>query len=186
MIKTRALIFFLIKEYLFIFNSKLTVHNYLDRSCYRCIYPKAPAPETVSNCSDSGIMGPVVGCIGSMQALEAIKILSHTQDPASRVACSSMMVLTFRRASSNCVHVKFTRVICAKNVTVPWTWAHRYSDNYRERYRCNGRYLEPYHDDNREGHRHRQTQGIFQDAGQMPWKQMGNKIILDKWYIVFG
>src|SRR6185312_3541905 len=49
--------------------------------CYRCIYPKAPPPETVSNCSDAGIMGPVVGTIGSLQALEAIKVLSGVGRP---------------------------------------------------------------------------------------------------------
>jgi adenylyltransferase/sulfurtransferase len=42
------------------------------------LYPKAPPPETVSNCSDAGILGPIVGSIGSMQALEAIKVLSQT------------------------------------------------------------------------------------------------------------
>jgi adenylyltransferase and sulfurtransferase len=45
--------------------------------CYRCMYPKAPPPETVANCSDAGIMGPVVGMIGSLQALETIKILAN-------------------------------------------------------------------------------------------------------------
>jgi molybdopterin/thiamine biosynthesis adenylyltransferase len=45
--------------------------------CYRCMYPKAPPPETVANCSEVGIMGPLVGMIGSLQALEAIKILAN-------------------------------------------------------------------------------------------------------------
>ena len=142
MIKTRALIFFLIKEYLLIFNSKLTVHNYLDGPCYRCIYPKAPAPEAVSNSSDAGIMGPVVGCIGSMQALDAIKILTHTSSSLSgrMFIYDGLDFQTRPRQVHACE-------MCKKNVTVLWTWAHRYSDNYRERYRCNGRYLEPYRDD---------------------------------------
>lgn len=55
----------------------MTVYNYLNGPCYRCIYSKAPPAETVSNCSDAGILGPVVGTIGSMQALEAIKILAN-------------------------------------------------------------------------------------------------------------
>lgn len=61
----------------FVYYSKLTVYNYGDGPCYRCLYPKAPAPETVSNCSDAGIMGPIVGMIGSLQALEAIKVLAN-------------------------------------------------------------------------------------------------------------
>lgn len=56
---------------------QLTVYNHLNGPCYRCLYPKAPPPELVSNCSDAGIMGPVVGMIGSLQALEAIKILTN-------------------------------------------------------------------------------------------------------------
>jgi len=55
----------------------MTVYNCSNGPCYRCLYPKAPPAETVSNCSDAGIMGPIVGMIGSMQALEAIKVLCN-------------------------------------------------------------------------------------------------------------
>lgn len=58
-------------------NFKLTVYNYLNGPCYRCLYAKAPPAETVSNCSDVGILGPIVGMIGSLQALEVIKILAE-------------------------------------------------------------------------------------------------------------
>ena len=56
--------------------TQLTVYNHLNGPCYRCLYPQAPSPDTVSNCSDAGILGPVVGMIGSLQALEVIKILA--------------------------------------------------------------------------------------------------------------
>lgn len=59
------------------FEGQLTVYNYKNGPCYRCLYSKAPSPETVSNCSDAGILGPVVGMIGSLQALEAIKVLTE-------------------------------------------------------------------------------------------------------------
>ena len=55
---------------------QLTVYNYNGGPTYRCLYPQPPAPETVTNCSDGGVIGPVVGVIGSLQALEAVKILS--------------------------------------------------------------------------------------------------------------
>ncbi|KAI6172182.1 Adenylyltransferase and sulfurtransferase MOCS3 [Aphelenchoides besseyi] len=42
--------------------------------CYRCLFPKPPPPESVTNCSEGGVLGPVTGVIGSMQALEVIKI----------------------------------------------------------------------------------------------------------------
>jgi len=42
--------------------------------CYQCLYPDL-SDEQLS-CSESGVMAPLVGVIGSMQALEAIKVLS--------------------------------------------------------------------------------------------------------------
>ncbi|KAF1356074.1 hypothetical protein EJ07DRAFT_130529 [Lizonia empirigonia] len=45
--------------------------------CYRCIFPKPPPPESVVSCGDGGILGPVVGIMGVLQALEAIKILTQ-------------------------------------------------------------------------------------------------------------
>ncbi|HFZ8996815.1 TPA: ThiF family adenylyltransferase [Citrobacter freundii] len=42
--------------------------------CYRCLWPDAEEPER--NCRTAGIIGPVVGVMGTLQALEAIKLLS--------------------------------------------------------------------------------------------------------------
>nr|WP_318385157.1 HesA/MoeB/ThiF family protein [uncultured Enterobacter sp.] len=46
--------------------------------CYRCLWPDDGEPER--NCRTAGVIGPVVGVMGSLQALEAIKLLSgiHT------------------------------------------------------------------------------------------------------------
>lgn len=49
--------------------------------CYRCVFPKPPPAESVVTCGDGGILGPVVGVMGVLQALEAIKLL--TQKPSS-------------------------------------------------------------------------------------------------------
>ena len=43
--------------------------------CYRCLYPVDSAQAALS-CSESGVLAPVVGVIGSLQALEAVKVLS--------------------------------------------------------------------------------------------------------------
>ncbi|XP_073247860.1 adenylyltransferase and sulfurtransferase MOCS3-like [Porites lutea] len=56
------------------FEGQLTVYNYMGGPCYRCLFPSPPPPESVGNCSDSGVLGPVPGVIGTLQALEAIKI----------------------------------------------------------------------------------------------------------------
>lgn len=43
--------------------------------CYRCLYPQMPEPGTVPTCSESAVLGPLVGIIGCIQATEAIKAL---------------------------------------------------------------------------------------------------------------
>ncbi|KAH3671275.1 hypothetical protein OGAPHI_000498 [Ogataea philodendri] len=50
--------------------------------CYRCFYPTPPPPSSVTACSDGGVLGPVIGLVGVMMSLEAIKIISgyyHTE-----------------------------------------------------------------------------------------------------------
>ena len=49
-----------------------------DSPCYACLY--AEAGEENTNCSDNGILAPVVGILGSMQALEAIKVICSIGD----------------------------------------------------------------------------------------------------------
>lgn len=44
-----------------------------DAACYACLYGDGGGPDTL--CSESGILGPVVGVIGAMQALQAIKLI---------------------------------------------------------------------------------------------------------------
>jgi adenylyltransferase/sulfurtransferase len=44
--------------------------------CYRCLFPKPPAPELTGSCEEIGILGVVTGVIGNLQALEAIKIVT--------------------------------------------------------------------------------------------------------------
>ncbi|XP_017567358.1 adenylyltransferase and sulfurtransferase MOCS3 isoform X1 [Pygocentrus nattereri] len=55
---------------------QLTVYNYKGGPCYRCLYPTPPPPETVTNCSDGGVLGVVPGIMGCLQALEVLKIAS--------------------------------------------------------------------------------------------------------------
>ena len=43
--------------------------------CYRCVFPKPPPAESVLTCGDGGILGPVVGVMGVLMAMEALKIL---------------------------------------------------------------------------------------------------------------
>ncbi|RJT18801.1 thiazole biosynthesis adenylyltransferase ThiF [Buttiauxella izardii] len=45
-----------------------------ENGCYRCVWPDEHEPER--NCRTAGVIGPVVGVMGTLQALEAIKLLS--------------------------------------------------------------------------------------------------------------
>jgi molybdopterin/thiamine biosynthesis adenylyltransferase len=47
--------------------------------CYRCAFPTAP--EDAPSCAEAGVAGPVVGVVGSLQALEALKLLTGSQPP---------------------------------------------------------------------------------------------------------
>ncbi|MBS0976507.1 HesA/MoeB/ThiF family protein, partial [Serratia rubidaea] len=44
------------------------------QGCYACLYPDQAEPQR--NCRTAGVLGPVVGVIGTLQALEAIKMLA--------------------------------------------------------------------------------------------------------------
>lgn len=42
-------------------------------ACYACLFPSAPKQEDVPNCSEAGVLGPLAGTMGTLQALEALK-----------------------------------------------------------------------------------------------------------------
>ena len=44
--------------------------------CYRCLFPAPPPPGTVPSCAEGGVFGVLPGVIGSIQATEAIKIIT--------------------------------------------------------------------------------------------------------------
>jgi molybdopterin/thiamine biosynthesis adenylyltransferase len=48
-------------------------------ACYRCAFPEAPA--NAPSCAAAGVLGPAAGVVGSLQALEALKLLSGVGEP---------------------------------------------------------------------------------------------------------
>jgi len=52
-----------------------------ETACYRCLFPEPPPPAGVISCSEAGVLGPVPGLIGSIQALEVIKVLTGAGRP---------------------------------------------------------------------------------------------------------
>ncbi len=52
-----------------------SVHTARGTPCYRCVYPDASRQVALS-CRESGVLGPVVGTLGALQALEVIKVIT--------------------------------------------------------------------------------------------------------------
>jgi molybdopterin/thiamine biosynthesis adenylyltransferase len=49
--------------------------------CYRCIFPEPPPPELAPNCAEAGVLGVLPGVIGTLQAIETIKVLLGIGEP---------------------------------------------------------------------------------------------------------
>lgn len=72
------------------------------QGCYRCLWPEDDEPQR--NCRTAGIVGPVVGVMGTLQALEAIKLLSGIETPRNALRlfdarAGSWRQLALQRAS---------------------------------------------------------------------------------------
>lgn len=65
------------------FEGQLAVFDFRDRShpCYECLFPDLEDEQLT--CSQSGVFAPLVGVIGSYQALEALKILAGCERPSA-------------------------------------------------------------------------------------------------------
>ena len=48
---------------------------HLGGPCYRCLFPEPPTAGTVPNCAEAGVLGVLPGIVGTMQAVEAIKLI---------------------------------------------------------------------------------------------------------------
>lgn len=57
------------------FEGQLSVFDARTGPCYRCLFREPPPPGLVPGCAEGGVLGVLPGIIGSVQALEAIKIL---------------------------------------------------------------------------------------------------------------
>jgi molybdopterin/thiamine biosynthesis adenylyltransferase/rhodanese-related sulfurtransferase len=60
---------------IFRFEGQATVFNPYVGPCYRCLIPEPPPAEMAPSCAEAGVLGVLPGIIGSIQAMEAIKII---------------------------------------------------------------------------------------------------------------
>jgi molybdopterin/thiamine biosynthesis adenylyltransferase/rhodanese-related sulfurtransferase len=66
---------------IFRFEGQVTVFKPYEGPCYRCMIPEPPPAELAPSCAEAGVLGVLCGIIGSMQAMEAIKLLLGLGEP---------------------------------------------------------------------------------------------------------
>jgi molybdopterin/thiamine biosynthesis adenylyltransferase/rhodanese-related sulfurtransferase len=66
---------------IFRFEGQVTVFASYVGPCYRCMIPEPPPAELAPSCAEAGVLGVLPGIVGSIQAIEAIKILLDLGEP---------------------------------------------------------------------------------------------------------
>src|SRR5436309_5914612 len=82
---------------IFRFEGQASVFALPEGPCYRCLYPEPPPPDLVPSCAEGGVLGVLPGIIGSIQAMEAIKLIVGIGDPLiGRLLLFDALQLKFR------------------------------------------------------------------------------------------
>jgi len=66
---------------IFRFEGQVTVFQPFVGPCYRCMIPEPPPAELAPSCAEAGVLGVLPGIVGSLQAIETIKLLLELGDP---------------------------------------------------------------------------------------------------------
>jgi molybdopterin/thiamine biosynthesis adenylyltransferase/rhodanese-related sulfurtransferase len=66
---------------IFRFEGQVTVFSPFVGPCYRCMIPEPPPAELAPSCAEAGVLGVLPGIVGSLQAIEAIKLLLGLGEP---------------------------------------------------------------------------------------------------------
>jgi adenylyltransferase/sulfurtransferase len=83
---------------IFRFEGQATVFSPKDGGpCYRCLYPEPPPPGLVPSCAEGGVLGVLPGVIGTIQATEAIKLITGIGEPLiGRLILYDALAMRFR------------------------------------------------------------------------------------------
>src|ERR1043165_5705312 len=101
----------------FRFEGQTTVFApHLGGPCYRCLFPEPPPPESVPNCAQAGVLGVLPGIIGTLQAIETIKLIVGIGEPlVGRLLYFDALKVKFRelnlRRDADCP-------VCGENPTI--------------------------------------------------------------------
>ncbi|MFZ0035996.1 MAG: molybdopterin-synthase adenylyltransferase MoeB [Candidatus Acidiferrales bacterium] len=101
---------------IFRFEGQASVFGYPGGPCYRCLYPEPPPPGLVPSCAEGGVLGVLPGIIGSIQAMETLKLILKSGEPlVGRLLLFDALGMKFRelrlRKNPDCP-------VCGTNPTV--------------------------------------------------------------------
>ncbi len=99
----------LVDASIFMFEGQVTVYQpkHIESGveggpCYRCLYPDPPPPGEVPSCAEAGVLGVLPGIVGSIQAIEAIKLLvGFGESLVGRLLMLDTTDMTFRTLKVN-------------------------------------------------------------------------------------
>ncbi len=82
---------------IFRFDGQVSVFGAPGGPCYRCLFPEPPPPGLVPSCAEGGVLGVLPGIIGSLQALEVVKLVLGIGEPlVGRLAMFDALALELR------------------------------------------------------------------------------------------
>ena len=84
---------------IFRFEGQATVFApHLGGPCYRCLFPEPPDPGMVPSCAEGGVLGVLPGIVGTLQAIEAVKLILGAGEPLlGRLLHFDALAMRFRQ-----------------------------------------------------------------------------------------
>jgi len=101
---------------IFRFDGQISVFDAQRGPCYRCLFPEPPPPGLVPSCAEGGVLGVLPGVVGSLQALEVLKLILGIGDPLiGRLVMFDALGFEFRELS---VRKEPTCAVCGTSPTI--------------------------------------------------------------------
>ena len=92
---------------IFRFDGQASVFDARSGPCYRCLYPEPPPPHLVPSCAEGGVLGVLPGVIGTIQAIETIKLIAGIGDSLlGRLLLFDALRMEFRTLKLRAQHDK--------------------------------------------------------------------------------
>ena len=100
---------------IFRFEGQATVFH-PERGCYRCLYPAPPPPGMVPSCQEAGVLGVLPGIVGTIQAIETIKLILNIGDSLiNRLLLFDSLAMDFREVK---IRKDPSCPVCGENPTI--------------------------------------------------------------------